>query len=144
MLCSSGHNNVVTEVRFANDRIRCSLEGGSGCLSQGFLELCLPDIHNGIDWSSPIENHEQELPHLFPKSVTPGRVADKLFRAQFRGNALPTWFLIHTEVQVTRQSDFAERMFTCYYRISDRFQEPVYVSEYWGRLKVLATQQLAS
>ncbi len=92
---------------------------------KGFLELCLPDIHNGIDWSIPIENHEQELPHLFPKSVTPGRVADKLFRAQFRGNALPTWFLIHTEVQVTRQSDFAERMFTCYYRILDRFQEPV-------------------
>ncbi len=29
------------------------------------------DIHNGIDWSIPIENHEQELPHLFPKSVTP-------------------------------------------------------------------------
>jgi hypothetical protein len=92
---------------------------------KGFLELCLPEIHNGIDWSNPIENHEQELPHLFPKSLTPGRVADKLFRAQFRTNEQPTWFLIHTEVQVTRQADFAERMFSCYYRILDRFKEPV-------------------
>src|SRR6056297_439411 len=92
---------------------------------KGFLELCLPNVHDGIDWESPIENHEQELPHLFPKSLTAGRVADKLFRAKFSGNDQPTWFLIHTEVQVSRQADFAERIFTCYYRILDRFQEPV-------------------
>jgi hypothetical protein len=52
-------------------------------------------------------------------------VADKLFRAKFKQSAQPTWFLIHTEVQVTRQADFAQRMFTCYYRILDRFHEPV-------------------
>jgi hypothetical protein len=27
-----------------------------------FLELCLPQVHRGIDWTSPIENREQELP----------------------------------------------------------------------------------
>jgi hypothetical protein len=90
-----------------------------------FLELCLPEVHAGIDWNSPIENHEQELPHLFPKSLTAGRVADKLFRAKFLGSEQPTWFMIHTEVQVARQADFAQRMFTCYYRILDRFEEPV-------------------
>ncbi|MEZ6090043.1 MAG: hypothetical protein R3C05_18855 [Pirellulaceae bacterium] len=52
-----------------------------------FLELCLPDVLKsaGIDWSSPIENHEQELPKLFPGSEASGRVADKLFRAQVQG-----------------------------------------------------------
>lgn len=35
VLCSSGQNNVVAEDRVTNDRIRCSLEGGSGCLSKG-------------------------------------------------------------------------------------------------------------
>ena len=90
-----------------------------------FLELCLPHVHDGIDWTSPIENHEQELPQLFPNSQTSGRVADKLFRARYKGSDQPTWFMIHTEVQVTRQAEFARRMFTCYYRILDRFQEPV-------------------
>lgn len=52
---------------------------------KGFLELCLPHVHDGIDWNSPIENHEQELPQLFPNSPTAGRVADKLFRAKFAG-----------------------------------------------------------
>ena len=92
---------------------------------QDFLELCLPDIHQGIDWSAPVENHEQELPKLFPDSLTAGRVVDKLFRAKFKANDLPTWFLIHTEVQVNRQVDFPKRMFTCYYRVVDRFREPV-------------------
>jgi len=90
-----------------------------------FLELCLPHVHDGIDWSWPIENHEQELPHLFPNSLTSGRVADKLFRAKFKESEQATWFMIHTEVQVTRQVEFARRMFTCYYRILDRFEEPV-------------------
>jgi hypothetical protein len=85
----------------------------------------LPNVHDGIDWNSPIENHEQELPQLFPNSLTTGRVADKLFRAKFKRSEQPTWFLIHTEVQVTRQAEFAKRIFTCYYRILDRFQEPV-------------------
>lgn len=90
-----------------------------------FLELCLPGVHDGIDWDSPIENREQELPQLFPNSLTIGRVADKLFRAKFVGSEQPTWFMIHAEVQVTRKADFANRMFTCYYRILDRFEEPV-------------------
>ena len=90
-----------------------------------FLELCLPHVHDGIDWDSPIENHEQELPQLFPNSLTAGRVADKLFRAKFIGSGQTTWFLIHAEVQVSRQAEFAQRMFTCYYRILDRFKEPV-------------------
>ncbi len=92
---------------------------------KGFLELCLPAVHAGIDWTSPIENHEQELPQLFPNSLMTGRVADKLLRAKFNGSEQPTWILIHTEVQVTRQADFPERMFTCYYRVLDRFKEPV-------------------
>lgn len=92
---------------------------------QGFLELCLPGVHDGIDWSVPIENHEQELPKLFPNSLSAGRIADKLFRARFKGSEQPTWFMIHTEVQVARQAEFARRMFTCYYRILDRYQEPV-------------------
>ncbi len=90
-----------------------------------FLALCLPRIHDGIDWSCPIENHEQELPHLFPQSRAAGRVADKLFRAKFKGSDQLTWFMLHTEVQVSRQMEFAKRMYTCYYRIFDRFQEPV-------------------
>lgn len=90
-----------------------------------FLKLCLPQVHDGIDWNSPIENHEQELPKLFPNSLTAGRVADKLFRAKFIGSDQTTWFMIHTEVQVSRQAEFAQRMFTCYYRILDRFKEPV-------------------
>ncbi len=76
-----------------------------------FLELCLPEIHDGIDWKSPVENHEQELPQLFPNSQASGRVADKLFRARFKASKQPTWFMIHTEVQVTRQAEQVRRLF---------------------------------
>ncbi len=96
-----------------------------------FLQLCLPEIHDGIDWTSPIENHEQELPQLFPNSHASGRVADKLFRAKFKTSKQPTWFMIHTEVQVTRQAEFAQRMFTCYYRILDRFRSRWCALAFW-------------
>jgi hypothetical protein len=92
---------------------------------QDFMQLCLPEGHGQIDWDEPIENKEQELPRLFPESPAPGRVADKLFRVRFKDQRKPTWVLIHAEVQVSRTTDFARRMFVCYYRILDRFQEPV-------------------
>jgi hypothetical protein len=90
-----------------------------------FLELCLPQIYDGIDWAYPIESCEQELPKMFPNSLASGRVADKLFRARNKGDGLPISFMIHTEIQVSWQPDFSRRMFTCYYRILDRFDEPV-------------------
>ena len=90
-----------------------------------FLHLCFPDIHEGIDWSFTIENREQELPKLFPNSLSPGRVADKLFRARYKEDAQSVSFMIHAEVQVARQPDFSNRMFTSYYRILDKFNEPV-------------------
>jgi hypothetical protein len=89
------------------------------------MQLCLPEGHDLIDWEGPVENKEQELPRLFPESPAKGRVADKLFRVRFKGHPQATWVLIHTEVQVSRIPDFARRMFVCYYRILDRFQEPV-------------------
>lgn len=90
-----------------------------------FMQLCLPELHDQINWEAEIENKEQELPRLFPESSASGRIADKLFRVQFKLDPFPTWVLIHTEVQVSREKDFARRMFVCYYRIMERFQEPV-------------------
>ncbi|MBL8889928.1 MAG: hypothetical protein JNL67_08100 [Planctomycetaceae bacterium] len=92
---------------------------------QDFMQLCLPEGYELIDWHAPVENQEQELPRLFPESLSEGRVADKLFRVRIKGQSQPTWVMIHTEVQVSRTPDFAQRMFVCYYRILDRFREPV-------------------
>ncbi len=97
-----------------------------------FLHLCFPNIHEGIDWSFPIENREQELPKLFPNSLSPGRVADKLFRARYKEDAQSVSFMIHAEVQVARQPDFSHRMFTSYYRILDKFNERSSVLVFWG------------
>jgi len=72
-----------------------------------------------------LENKEKELPRLFPDSEVAGRVADKLFRVRFKEKEQPTWLLIHAEVQVSRVTEFALRMFICVYRILDRFRESV-------------------
>jgi hypothetical protein len=90
-----------------------------------FLLFAFETIHASIDWNVPVENKEQDLPHLYPDSEAPGRVADKLFRVKLKNTRQFVWVMVHVEVQVTSEQDFPHRMFTCFYRIKDRYQEPV-------------------
>jgi len=52
------------------------------------------------------------------------RHVDKLVRVTLRGGE-EAWILIHIEVQGTRETGFAERMFVYNYRLFDRHRRPI-------------------
>ncbi|WP_144264078.1 RpnC/YadD family protein [Filimonas lacunae] len=62
--------------------------------------------------------------------ITPGeiiqhpRFVDKLVKAWYK-DGTESWLLIHIEVQWYRDSQFAERMFTYFYKIRDRYKREV-------------------
>ncbi len=93
-------------------------------MTEQFLQFYFPKVHREIDFGVPIEHLEQEFQGLFPDSETGGRTVDKVLRVRWKGRG-ETLLLIHIEIQGQRRSNFAERMFTYYYRLVDRYRRPV-------------------
>lgn len=91
---------------------------------QPFLEFLYPQIAKLIDWGVPITFLDKELQKIASEAPNSRRYADKLAKVVFL-NGEEHWILIHIEVQGEPDAGFAERMFTYYYRIRDRYQKPV-------------------
>ena len=89
-----------------------------------FMAFYFPQAHAAIDWSRPYEFLEQELAELVHDGVAGKRVVDKLVRVVALDGSQP-WLLIHVEVQGGREAGFAERVFTCHYRLYDRYRQPL-------------------
>ncbi len=112
------------------DRMAAATDGDGGWKQaveddfEDYLRFYFPKVHQAIDFSVPVDHLEQELRRLFPQSEVSQRVVDKVVRVRWKdgGEAL---LLIHIEIQGQRRSNFAERMFTYYYRLVDRFESPV-------------------
>ena len=90
---------------------------------QPFLALCFPEIDAEVDWSRGYESLDQELRPL---------VRNSAWRCQWVDHLVKVWFrrqreggLIHVEVQTSRESNFARRMFTYNHRLCDKYRRKV-------------------
>ena len=91
---------------------------------EDLFEFCVrffyPIEAETVDWSHPPEFLDKELSKLFPKSTTPGRVADKLAKIWLL-DGTERWMLIHIEVQGQPDMDFPLRMYQYRVRIKERY-----------------------
>lgn len=89
-------------------------------LFDDFLFYFYPDwAKNEVDFEKPFEFLDKELSELYPNQKGKNRRADKLVKV-FTKSGAEQWILVHVEVQGYEDSNFAERMFTYFYRIRDR------------------------
>lgn len=99
-----------------------------------FMAFYFHDAYNAIDWSQNYVFLDQELRAVMQDAELGKRFVDKLIRVtQLNGDE--NWVYIHTEVQGSRQAEFAERMFVYNYRLFDRYRRPI------ASMAVLADEQ---
>ncbi len=93
-------------------------------LFEEFLLYFYPESNEIFDFSKGFEFLDKELEQLMFPSSTKYRIADKLVKVHtIEGEE--KWVLIHLEVQGYEDKQFAERMFTYYYRIWDKYQQKI-------------------
>jgi len=93
-------------------------------LFDDFLMYFYPDwVKQYIDLSRKPQFMDKELAKIYPEGAKK-RYADKLVKV-FTKTGQEHWILIHIEVQGYEDESFAERMFTYFYRIRDRYQKDV-------------------
>ena len=85
-----------------------------------FMAFFFPDAHAAIDWTRGHEYLDKELQKITADADLGRRTVDKLVKVYLR-NGAELWVLVHVEVQMQPESEFAERMFVYNYRIRDRF-----------------------
>jgi hypothetical protein len=89
-----------------------------------FIEFYFPGAYAQIDWSKEPIFLDQELRAVVQDAELGKRFVDKLVRVTLL-NGNEKWIYIHIEVQGTRQTEFAERMFVYNYRLYDRYRRPI-------------------
>ncbi len=90
---------------------------------QAFMAFYFPAAHAQIDWLHPHEFLDKELQAITKDALVGTRHVDKLVKVHLLSGE-EDWLCIHLEVQVSRQSAFAKRMFTYHYRIFDHYDKP--------------------
>lgn len=89
-----------------------------------FVRLVFPDVHPEIDWEAGVRSRDKELSKLRLDNETGARFVDKLMEVRLRGGG-EVLVIVHVEVQSQRDSMFAERMWTYYRRLVDRYGQHV-------------------
>jgi hypothetical protein len=89
-----------------------------------FVAFFLPDVAEQIDFSQPYVFLDKELEKLFPESHKGRRQVDKLAKV-FLKSGEAQWILIHAEIQGYHDEQFAQRMFTYFYRVYDKYQQRI-------------------
>ena len=89
-----------------------------------FMEFLYSDMAQLIDWQHAAVFMDKELQKITSDAESSRRYADKLVKVRFLDGA-EQWIYIHIEVQGKPEAKFAERMFEYFYRIRDRFAQPV-------------------
>ncbi len=79
-----------------------------------------PAAHRRIDWPRGHAFLDTELRQITRDAETGRRHVDKLVRVWLK-DGREEWVLLHVEVQVQPDADFARRMFTYLHRIYDRY-----------------------
>ncbi|MGR9014602.1 MAG: Rpn family recombination-promoting nuclease/putative transposase, partial [Gammaproteobacteria bacterium] len=89
-----------------------------------FMAFYFPAAFAEIDWSEEPVFLDQELRAVVRDAELGKRFVDKLVRVVLL-NGDEKWIYLHIEVQGSRQTEFAERMFVYNYRIYDRYRRPI-------------------
>jgi len=94
-------------------------------LFEDFIKFFLPQAYKLINFQYTIQFLEQELYKLIADKYTKGKVInDKLVKVKLKDGE-EKWILIHIEIQSAYETNFAERMFTYFYRIYDRYEKKI-------------------
>jgi len=94
-------------------------------LFEPFVEFCMPDIYEEINFNEAYEFLEQEFPKLMKGKYKKGtKINDKLVKVTLK-NGERKYLYIHIELQHKPEEDFAERMFVYFYRIFDKYGKDI-------------------
>lgn len=91
-----------------------------------FLKFFFPNAETLFDLEKGFEYLDKELEQVFPPegdNYVP-KFVDKLVKVYCRSGT-EAWLLVHIEVQGYQDDGFADRMFTYYYRIWDKYRQPI-------------------
>ena len=90
------------------------------------LRFIFPGADQVFDMQRGFEFLDKELNEMYPEpdKDPDTRFVDKLVKV-FRLDGHEEWLLVHIEVQGHADKQFPERMFRYYYRIFDRYQQPI-------------------
>jgi len=91
---------------------------------QDFMQFFFPQVHADIDWSRGYDFLDQELRQVVRDAELGKRLVDKLVKVWKRSGE-ETWVLAHIEIQSQEESNFSDRMFVYYYRLRDRYKQPI-------------------
>ncbi|MEZ4888761.1 MAG: hypothetical protein R3E32_28805 [Chitinophagales bacterium] len=91
-------------------------------LFEYFVGFFMPDLYPLVDFEQKPEFLQQELHQIIAVPKKKGKKINDAFVKVYLKDGTNQWFLIHIEVQDKHETDFAERMFTYYYRIYDKFK----------------------
>ena len=83
--------------------------------------LLFTAAHQAIDWSVPPRFLDTVLQQIAPGGGNSPRTVDKLVEVRQR-SGLPSWVLVHIEVQSQEQREFEARMFDYHARIWLQYQ----------------------
>ncbi len=89
-----------------------------------FMEFCLSEIAQQIDWTRGYESLDKELSAIARYAKTGNRLVDKLMKVWMKGGD-ELWILIHIEVQGNPDHMLEERMFVYRYRLRDFYKRPI-------------------
>jgi len=89
-----------------------------------FMAFFFPEAHADIDWTRGYESLDTDLQQIVRDAALGTRLADKLMQV-WRRDGVEQIVLVHTEIQGTREADFAKRMYVYNYRFFDRYDRPV-------------------
>jgi hypothetical protein len=92
--------------------------------TEDFFRFYLPEMHQEIDFSQGVKFLDRELNEILSDSDNVRREADRLLEVRLK-DGRREWILIHIEVQGSRESGFAERMYVYNYRIFDKYRRKV-------------------
>jgi hypothetical protein len=89
-----------------------------------FLIFFYPEALEIFDFSKGFEFLDKELEQIILPSSSKNRIADKLVKV-YTKEGIEQWILVHIEVQGYEDDEFAERMFTYFYRIYDKYRKDI-------------------
>ncbi len=88
------------------------------------LAFLFPQVETLINWEHKPTFLNIELPKLHTQTPRGMRRSDLVAQVQLH-NHQPALILLHTEIQVRPDPNFAERMFVYFYHLRERYQLPV-------------------
>lgn len=91
---------------------------------EDFLYFFFGEWTDLIDFGREFVFLDKEMQEISQESSDGRKYVDKLVQVYTKSGNIQ-WFLIHVEVQGYPDKKFAERMFTYYYRILDRYNKPI-------------------